>query len=316
MAHSILTATHVSSHNCEFQMLVPACIDVEETKRQIHYLLDKPYNNGSVSLDAEPEDIIISHIQPGLCPQLTQQTRQGLYSWPSTPAERTAQQDCEGDRNITASRNCLVSGETNQAAWDSAELQGCPTVVANFSNLEQIKVTNETAEDVLHMVEDMLKEHHSLDEDDLLTVLNLIETVLNVTTVTPGLAEVIVNLMSDILVSNSDLQPFTNNILNITEKVGDRMSGFSEDSVSFVAPALALSVVKVDTEHVHNLTFGVKSAQNCPFPEIYINQEPFDGTVAFISLPVALLTSFAQNNLTLPRVQFQFYGVPALFKSP
>uniref|UniRef100_W5KM38 Adhesion G protein-coupled receptor G4b n=1 Tax=Astyanax mexicanus TaxID=7994 RepID=W5KM38_ASTMX len=41
---------------------------------------------------------------------------------------------------------------------------------------------------------------------------------------------------------------------------------------------------------------------------------PFDGTVAFISLPVALLTSFAQNNLTLPRVQFQFYGVPALFK--
>uniref|UniRef100_A0A3B4WYT0 Adhesion G protein-coupled receptor G4b n=1 Tax=Seriola lalandi dorsalis TaxID=1841481 RepID=A0A3B4WYT0_SERLL len=44
---------------------------------------------------------------------------------------------------------------------------------------------------------------------------------------------------------------------------------------------------------------------------------PFNSTVAFISLPSALQHSFPQNSLNQspPRVQFQFYGIPMLFKN-
>ncbi|KAL7846288.1 hypothetical protein SRHO_G00212680 [Serrasalmus rhombeus] len=295
-------------------MLVPKCSDVEETQRQIHDLLEKPYSNGSVRLDADPENIFISHIEPGLCPQLTQQTRQGRYVWPWTPAQRTAWQHCEADKDCLAFRQCLLNAETSQAAWVSPELQRCPTVVATISDLEQIEVTNDTAEDVLQMIVDILKEHDSLDKCDLQTVLNKLQEVLNITTVTRDLAEVIVSIMSNILNSKSDLQPFTNDILNITDTVGAKMSDFIGESVSVVAPALALSVVSVDPENTNNLTFGVTSVNDGPYPTIYINKDPYEGTVAFISLPPALHASFPPKNSTNPRVQFQFYGVPALFK--
>ncbi|KAI4883425.1 hypothetical protein NFI96_008969 [Prochilodus magdalenae] len=358
------------SHSCEFQMMVPTCSDIEETQRQIHALLDQPYSNGSVSLDADPDDILIAHIRTGLRytipssisltdipsshdliqageavrgSSLTQQTRQGRYVWPWTLAQHTVWQHCEGDPNYMAYRKwydshehnlvqympspvpagtgaggestgCLLSAVTNQAGWAPADLQRCPTVVSTISDLEHIDVTNDTADDVLQMIEDILQEHSSLDERDLLTVLTKLQDVLNITIVTPDLAKVIVSIMSNILNSESNLQPFTNNILNITEAVGDRMAYFSGESVSFVAPALALSVVSVNPDSAHNLTFGVTSVNSGPFPKVYINKEPFAGTVAFISLPPALHAIFPQDNHSDPRVQFQFYGVPALFK--
>ncbi|KAL7848523.1 hypothetical protein AOLI_G00232410 [Acnodon oligacanthus] len=312
--NAVLTDSPAPSHSCMFQMLVPKCSDVEETQRQIHDLLEKPYSNGSMRLDADPENIFISHIEPGLCPQLTQQTRQGRYVWPWTPAQRTAWQHCEADKDCLAFRQCLLSADTSQAAWVSPELQRCPTVVATISDLEQIEVTRDTAEDVLQMIVDILKEHDSLDKCDLQTVLNKLQEVLNITTVTRDLAEVIVSIMSNILNSKSDLQPFTNDILNITDTVGVELSNFIGESDTVVAPGLALSVVTVDPENTNNLTFGVTSVNDGPYPTIYINKDPYEGTVAFISLPSALHASFPPRNSTNPRVQFQFYGVPALFK--
>uniref|UniRef100_A0A3B5A6H7 Adhesion G protein-coupled receptor G4b n=1 Tax=Stegastes partitus TaxID=144197 RepID=A0A3B5A6H7_9TELE len=41
----------------------------------------------------------------------------------------------------------------------------------------------------------------------------------------------------------------------------------------------------------------------------------FNGTVAFISLPSVLQNSFPEYGLNPPRVQFQFYGIPQLFRS-
>ncbi len=45
------------------------------------------------------------------------------------------------------------------------------------------------------------------------------------------------------------------------------------------------------------------------------NQEPFDGTVAFISLPSEIQEKFPTVNNSSPRVQFQFYGIPTLFQT-
>ena len=48
--------------------------------------------------------------------------------------------------------------------------------------------------------------------------------------------------------------------------------------------------------------------------QIFINRYPFNGTVAFISLPPDLEHSFPQGpNQNPPRVQFQFYSIPLLF---
>lgn len=48
--------------------------------------------------------------------------------------------------------------------------------------------------------------------------------------------------------------------------------------------------------------------------QVHINQDPFDCTVAFISLPPSLQDSFPSGQDIQARIQFQFFGTPALFK--
>ncbi|XP_060764111.1 adhesion G-protein coupled receptor G4 [Neoarius graeffei] len=303
----------ISAQSCDFQMLVMSCLNVAETQKQIHQLLEQPYNNGTVTLDAAPEHIHITHIQPGQCPQHLQQTLQGLYIWRRTPAQHRDTQQCEGDRTRTAIHQCLLSAVTNRAVWNTPDLRDCPTVVNTLSDLEHITVTNDTAVDVLKIIKDIMSESKALDKQELWLVLNTLEVVLNVSIMTFDLAQFILNITSDILNSQSDLHPFTNYILNITELVGNRMSELNNGSVSVVSAAVALSVVDVDTEDFSTLTFGVTAKTNKPHPMVYINQDPAEGTVAFISLPPSLNASFPQNYN--PQVQFQFYGVPALFQN-
>ncbi|XP_062869883.1 adhesion G-protein coupled receptor G4 [Trichomycterus rosablanca] len=307
-AHFVTSARRLM---CEFQVMVPSCSNVNETQNQIRHLLELPYRNGSVELLTLPDQVHIFLIEPGFCPSHIHQTRRGLYVWRQTSAQKQRRRPCQGDPAHAASRQCLLSATTNRAVWTPPDLHDCPTVVNTLSDLEQITVTNDTAVDVLEMIVDMMQESERLDERELWIVLNTLEAVLNVSAVTPDLAQVIVNITSDILTSQSDLQPFTNNILKITETVGDELSGFSGASVSMVAPALALSVVNVDPDHFYNLTFGA-AVNNNPHPEVYINQDPAEGTVAFVTLPESIHTSFPQHSS--PRVQFQFYGVPELFQ--
>ncbi|XP_052422593.1 adhesion G-protein coupled receptor G4 isoform X1 [Carassius gibelio] len=307
--HSLLSVT---SHSCVFHAQVTTSSDIIKTEKMIHGLLEKQYNSGTALLYAQPEDILISYIGP--CPGHNHHTRQGLFSWPPTGVQRNTSLPCVGNPEKKAYRQCLLD-ENVGALWKSPDLGQCQVVVNSVSDLEDITVTNDNAEDILLMIEDLIHENKNLDEYELSTVLDKLADVINVSVITPPLGEVIINITSDILESDSNLLPFTNSILNITESVGDQMLGFNGESVSLTAPALAISVVNIDQGNFHNLTFGVSSTNKGLNPEIYINREPFDGTVAFVSLPSEIQERFPIINNTSPRVQFQFYGVPTLFQT-
>ncbi|XP_051764012.1 adhesion G-protein coupled receptor G6 isoform X2 [Ctenopharyngodon idella] len=249
------------------------------------------------------------------CPEHNHHTRQGLFKWPQTEVQRITSLSCEGNPEKTAYRECFLDENFSNALWKSPDLGYCQVVVNSVSDLEGIPVTNDNAEDILMMIVDLIHKNKDLDEYELSMVLNKLADVINVSVITPPLGEVIISITSDILESTSNLLPFTNSILNITEAVGDQMLGFTGDLVSLTASAMAISVVNIDQENFHNLTFGVSSTNKGFNPEIYINQEPFDGTVAFVSLPTEIQDRFPIVNNTSPRIQFQFYGVPALFQT-
>ncbi|XP_056592030.1 adhesion G-protein coupled receptor G4 [Triplophysa dalaica] len=301
--------------SCTFQTKVTTSLNNEETKEQIQKLLDQPYISGAIYLDARPEDILIYPIDPGSCPGHRHHTRQGLFTWPETAAERTAEHSCRGNPGKKAYRKCMLDAVSNKALWRTPDLMLCHVVVNSMSDLEDITITADNAEDILIMIEDILHENTVLNELEIETVLKKLSDVINVSVITQQLGEVIINITSDILESESNLLPFTNSILNITEAVGDQMFGFTGQSSSLVAPALAISVVNIDPTNFHNLTFGVSSTNKGSYTEIYINKDPFDGTVAFILLPSVIQENFPILNHTSPRIQFQFYGVPTLFQT-
>lgn len=60
------------------------------------------------------------------------------------------------------------------------------------------------------MVESLLRNQSTLSYDDLLTVLNKLEDVVNIGVVTTALAQALIDIISDILESDGDLLPFTN----------------------------------------------------------------------------------------------------------
>ncbi|XP_029557377.1 adhesion G-protein coupled receptor G4 [Salmo trutta] len=299
-----------SRHGCRFQMRVTTSSSQEETRTRIRTLLEKTYTNGTITMENKSNDINIRHIPPGSCLEHRHQTRQGLFVWPGTWAPRTATLPCQGDTSKTASRLCLLGLPIH---WGIPDLHQCPFVVETIPDLDNIDVTPENAMDVVEMIESLLKDHPDLNCTELNTVLKKLKNIVFISCMTPPLGKAIINIISDMLESKSYLQHVTNQILNITEMVGDKMSYFDQTNYTLVASAMAISVVDVDRDQFQVLTFGVSSAAEGLNPEIYINKDPFKGTVAFISLPSALKYRFPQHSGTQPRVQFQFYGVPTLF---
>lgn len=64
--------------------------------------------------------------------------------------------------------------------------------------------------DVVEMIEALLKNHSTLNYQDLATILNKLQDIISVCVVTPDLGQALLNIISDILKSESDLVPFTN----------------------------------------------------------------------------------------------------------
>ncbi|KAJ8396518.1 hypothetical protein AAFF_G00018240 [Aldrovandia affinis] len=167
--------------------------------------------------------------------------------------------------------------------------------------------------DVVDMILNFTRDHGALSHPELVTVLNKLSEVLEVSQVTPPLGQAMVDIIADILESDTNVSPVTNLILSIMEDIGDKMS-FSGESYNMTAPSLAIALVNIDPGQFFGITFGVNSASQDLNPEIFINEDPLKDTVAFISLPPEVEDRFPQHQKTPPRIQFHFYGVPQLFK--
>ncbi len=68
----------------------------------------------------------------------------------------------------------------------------------------------ENALDVVEMIEGLLGNHSTLNYQELVTVLNKLEDVVNLSMVTLKLGQALINIISDIMESDSNLLPFTN----------------------------------------------------------------------------------------------------------
>ncbi|KAK9536428.1 hypothetical protein VZT92_006206 [Zoarces viviparus] len=302
----------VSRESCIFQVRVMMSLsDTQEMEEQIRHLLLVPYNNGSIRIATE--DIQISRILILKCNAETHQTRKGLFEWPDTSGGKNATRPCPKNPQRSATRLCKLCLSTH---WMDPDLEDCHLVVETIPDLDHVEVTAGNALDVVVMIEGLLRNHSTLNYQELLTVLNKLEDVVNLSRVTPKLGQALINTISDILESDSNLLPFTNTILNLTDAVGDTMVDY-QGSFTLVAPAIAMSVVDVVPGQFSSLTFGVSSDRTGTKPEIFINRCPFNGTVAFIALPSALQHSFPHNGSTHSpaRVKFQFFGIPRLFES-
>uniref|UniRef100_A0A672YPL4 Adhesion G protein-coupled receptor G4b n=1 Tax=Sphaeramia orbicularis TaxID=375764 RepID=A0A672YPL4_9TELE len=153
------------------------------------------------------------------------------------------------------------------------------------------------------LVDVQLGNTSELSSSDLDTVMGKLNEVVDIGAIKPPLAGNIVDIVADIILSDTDVTPVANTLLNMTSAVGDTMD-FQGQSVTLTAPSLALSVSNVDSQQFSGLTFGVFAS------------DPLPDTDATISLPSELNNFFTPGERNTTRVQFQFYGTQELFQEP
>ncbi|XP_041109911.1 adhesion G-protein coupled receptor G4-like [Polyodon spathula] len=276
------------------------------------------YTDEVISLKADPASIHIQLIDPGSCPpEVTHSFFKGNYTWPEITAGDTACLHCSGNPNHFAMRKCGVAMETDRANWENPMLQSCPMVFSlpdNILDLGNVEVTADNAMVLAELIKNLTSNSPKINPQEVEIVVSKVAEILQVGEVTPLLGLTIINIITNIMEKESNLQSVANQILEITESIGNKMS-FDGESVSLTSPMLALTVLNINSFQFDGLAFGVTSFIPGHNPQTFLNQDPFDDTVAYISLPRSLEKHlFQQSNRTMARIQFHFYGKPVLFQ--
>lgn len=109
-------------------------------------------------------------------------------------------------------------------------------------------LSSETSFDVVEMIKDLLRNHSSLIYDELVTVLNKLKDIINVSVVTPDLGQALINLISDIVASDSDLEPFTNTYVGLDNKAEVPVTVqllISVDTIKYVRKTASITIFTV-----------------------------------------------------------------------
>ncbi|KAM6924195.1 adhesion G-protein coupled receptor G6-like [Xenentodon cancila] len=265
--------------------------------------------------------VAIKHIEPGTCLEETMSTIYGVYIWPETFPQFIEEMGCEKPTSERAYRLCKLNIETDRSSWADPDMKNCEILVT-ISDISNITVTPDNGAEVVGIIQDIvnvqLGNNSQLSSSELGSVVGKLWEVVDTSIIESDCAADIVSIVADILLSETDVTPVSNTVLDLTEKLGNSME-FQGDATSITAPSLALSMVNANQEKFDGLTFGV-SLSSAINPETFVNQsfgsDPLPQTNATISLPSQLNNFFPTGVRNTTRVQFHFYATQDLFQDP
>uniref|UniRef100_A0A096LZM4 Adhesion G protein-coupled receptor G4b n=1 Tax=Poecilia formosa TaxID=48698 RepID=A0A096LZM4_POEFO len=245
----------------------------------------------------------------------------GRYVWPETFPQVTAEMGCRKPVSNRAYRLCKLDIETDTTSWDYPNMKNCDKF-ATVSDISNITVTPDNAAEVVDIIQDLvdvqLSNNSQLSSSELGLVMKKLSEVFGVSIIEPKLGVNIVNIVANILLSETDVTPVADIVLDLTDQMGNSME-FQGESIDIKSPALVLSMINVDPDEFSGLTFGV-SVSSTLNPEIFVNQsfvsKPLAETNVTISLPAEINNFFPPGVRNTTRVQFHFYGTPDLFQDP
>ncbi|XP_013860150.1 adhesion G-protein coupled receptor G4 [Austrofundulus limnaeus] len=309
--------SHQKQYYCTFHVREYSNKDVAEIELLIRAALTKTYENDFFTI--QPLKVTIKHIEPENCLEDDMSTIYGRYIWPETFPHDGQEMVCIKPITNRAYRLCKLDIETDTSYWADPDMSNCNQVLT-ISDITNITVTPDNAAEVVDMIQDLvdvqLGNGSQLSSSELGSVMDKLSEVVEISPIEPVIGGDIVNIVANILLSETDVTPVANNVLDLTDRMGNSME-FQGEIANLKAPALALSMIDVDPEEFSGLTFGV-SLTNSMNPEVFVNhsfvKKPFPEVNATISLPSELNNFLPTGDKNTTRVQFQFYGTPDLFQ--
>ncbi|KAM3612761.1 uncharacterized protein V6R79_014067 [Siganus canaliculatus] len=304
-------------YHCTFHVRAHNGKSVAETETLISEAL---MPNDSITI--QTVNMSLRLIVPESCSEDTTLTIYGEYIWPETLPGDIQVMSCYMPASQRAYRRCKLNIFTDMTSWDYLDMNNCNQYMT-MSDLENVTVTADNATGVVDIVGDLvhaqLNDTDRLSASDLERVMEKLEDVVNICVIKPVVGTNIVNIISDILESQTHMAGVANKVLHLTEKLGNIMD-FQEESASVSAPLLALSMFNAKPDNFTGLTFGVISVPSAHGPEIFLNQtydsDSLLNTDASISLPSSLQNFWWHGHNNETRVQYGFYATKKLFQDP
>lgn len=315
---NIFNSEH-KQYECAFHVQEYNIHSVADTTAFIRAALTSIYTHDSVTIKTTHLDI--KHIEPKNCLEELTSTIYGQYFWPTAFPQVTQEMGCSKPTSEKAFRLCKLDIENDSTKWADPNMTNC-TPLLTISDIENTTVTTDNAAEVVDMIQDLvdvqLGNTSELSSSDLHTVMGKLDEVVDIGAIRPPLVGNIVDIFAEIILSNTNITPVANMLLNLTSAMGDTMD-FQGQSMTLTAPSLALSVSNVDSQQFSGLTFGVSLSTDLN-PKVFIDQsfvsDALPDTDATISLPSELNNFFNPGERDTTRVQFQFYGTQELFQEP
>ncbi|XP_071314384.1 adhesion G-protein coupled receptor G6 [Trachinotus anak] len=312
-----LTTSHLQQkqYYCTFHIQEYNINSVAEILTFIQAALTSKYENGSIIIQAT--NVTVKHIMPENCSEETTSTVYGQYIWPETFPQVKQEMGCNKPKSEKAYRLCKLNIETDTTSWAEPDMTNCNQLVT-MSDLDNITVTTGNAAEVVDVIQNLvdiqLNKSAELSPSELNSVVEKLSEVVDISVIKPAVSGDIVNMIADILLSETDVTPVANIVLKLTDKMGDNMD-FPGELVTLTAPTLALSMINADADGFSGLTFGASFGPSLSIPNTFVSQsflnKPIPDTNATISLPSELHNFFTRNTT---RVQFHFYGTDELFQ--
>ncbi|XP_066570730.1 adhesion G-protein coupled receptor G6-like [Amia ocellicauda] len=166
----------------------------------------------------------------------------------------------------------VVNAKSNQAQWKHPDLLSCPTLLSTIPSLNNITVTANNSQDLAELIKNMTSNQGISSHEDLIIVVFKLLEIVKIGILTPPLGQTIIDIINNILETNIDLQPVTNDILEVTDTLGNKLI-FDGMSLNVSSPMLALSILNVDPTDFNGMAFGVSSFSEGINPEVPLHKQ-------------------------------------------
>ncbi|KAM4529361.1 adhesion G-protein coupled receptor G6 [Fundulus diaphanus] len=222
------------------------------------------------------------------------------YLWPETKPRLTHYQPCFPNKDLSASRTCMINPETLRSQWSAANLTNCTVTAENAAGMAE-QLANFTK--------------HTLSNAEVSQVMTKVHELVNVAKIDSAVAGSVVHIISNVMIS-SEKPPERNTskiALRAVEKLAKKVE-FVGPSMNITSKHLALGILALDTRSFNGTSFSAFFLPNSTDPAI-----EFDRTanpLAQVTLPASLLSGVSAGDLdrsSLSRINFMFFSNPSFF---
>ncbi|XP_038150213.1 adhesion G-protein coupled receptor G6 isoform X6 [Cyprinodon tularosa] len=276
-----------NSYTCLVLLMTSKSLGEQELSAQL-------YNNlAASSFQDQIGDISVKVIEN--CPKDNHLS----YLWPETSPRVTQYLPCFPTKDQSISRTCLINPETFASYWSTANLTNCT-------------VTADNAAGVAEQLADLTK--NNLTSEEVSQVVTKVHELVSVAKINTTVAESVVNIISNVMVSSKETPGNTSNIaLRAMEELAKKLE-FDGPSVNITSKHLALGILALNASLFNETSFSTVFLPNSNDPKI-----EFDRTtnpLAQVTLPSSLLTGVSSGDFdrsSLSRINFMFFSNPNLF---